>query len=293
MLHRSSDFPDSHALAKMFRNFEEREGHPFQRMKCRMSSFAYQPQKDTDGEMILCEQIEFLDLRSFLYYDFWNGLRLNHLPTKCGLCGKYFLLEGGKYNRYCTNPLPDEPDKTYRETGSKRKHDDRCKTDPFWQTYNRAYKAHYARYMKKKMTAEDFDAWKRMASELRDRAVQDLISYEKYVREIKRELVISLSRSTELIRTPPPSPTTRRGCRQASRQDGGCRRNRCNPPPTTISEDFISSTRSASESTRLIQTPNSAETAPSRAASAPFLFICRSAARARRASSPVSPRRIR
>ena len=186
MLHRNSAFPDSHALAKMFRDFEEREGHPFQKMKCRMSSFAYQPQKDADGQMIFCEQIEFLDLRSFLYYDFWNGLRLNRLPTKCGLCGRFFLLEGGKYSRYCTNPLPDEPDKTCRDVGSKRRYDDRCKTDPVWQTYNRAYNAHYARYMKKKMTAAEFEAWSRHASELRDRAAGDSISFEEYYEEIKK-----------------------------------------------------------------------------------------------------------
>ncbi len=186
ILHREPAFPDSHALAKMFRDFEEREGHPFQKMKCRMSSFAYQPQKGADGQMIFCEQIEFLDLRSFLYYDFWNGLRLNRLPTKCGLWRRYFLLEGGKYSRYCTNPLPDEPGKTCRDVGSKRRYDDRCRTDPVWQTYNRAYKAHYARYMKKKMTAGEFEAWSRMASELRDRAVQDLISFEEYCAQIKK-----------------------------------------------------------------------------------------------------------
>lgn len=27
-----------------------------------------------------------------------------------------------------------------------------CKNEPVWQVYNRAYKQHYARYMKKKMT---------------------------------------------------------------------------------------------------------------------------------------------
>ena len=124
--------------------------------------------------------------RETVYYDFWNGLRLNRLPTKCGLCGRFFLLEGGKYSRYCTNPLPDEPDKTCRDVGSKRRYDDRCKTAPVWQTYNRAYKAHYARYMKKKMTAGEFEAWSRMASELRDRAVHDLISFEEYCEGIRR-----------------------------------------------------------------------------------------------------------
>ncbi len=185
-LHQASAFPDTHMLAKMFDEFETRAGYPFQKMKCRMQSFSYRPQKDTDGEMIFCEQIEFADLRSFLYYDFWNGLRHNRLPTKCAQCGRYFLLDGGRYSRYCLNPLKDEPEKTCRDVGSKRRYDDRCRTDPVWQTYNRAYKAHYARYMKKKMTAGEFEAWSRMASELRDRAAQDLISYGEYCEEIKR-----------------------------------------------------------------------------------------------------------
>lgn len=29
-----------------------------------------------------------------------------------------------------------------RDVGSKRRYDDKCKNDPIWQTYNRAYKAH-------------------------------------------------------------------------------------------------------------------------------------------------------
>lgn len=185
-LHRDSAFPDTHALAKMFDDFEVREGHPFQKMKCRMSRFAYRPQRDADGQMIFCEQIDFLDLRSFLYYDFWNGLRLHHLPTKCGQCGQYFLLKGGKYSPYCTNPLADDPGKTCRDVGSKRRYDDRCKTDPVWQIYNRAYKTHYARYMKKKMTAGEFEAWSRHASELRDRAAGELISFEEYRGEIRQ-----------------------------------------------------------------------------------------------------------
>lgn len=29
-----------------------------------------------------------------------------------------------------------------RDVGSKRRYDDKCKNDPIWQAYNRAYKAH-------------------------------------------------------------------------------------------------------------------------------------------------------
>ncbi len=62
----------------------------------------------------------------------------------------------------------DDPTKTCRDVGSRRRYDDKCKNDPIWQTYNRAYKAHYARYMKKKMTISEFEEWSQFASEIRD-----------------------------------------------------------------------------------------------------------------------------
>ena len=48
------------------------------------------------------------------------------------------------------------------------KYDDKCRTDPIRLAYNRAYKAHYARYMKKKMTTAQFEQWSRYAVRLRD-----------------------------------------------------------------------------------------------------------------------------
>ena len=82
--------------------------------------------------------------------------------------------------------LPDEPDKTCRDVGAKKRYDDKCKTDPVWQTYNRAYKAHYARYMKKKMTVSEFEEWSRFASELRDKAIAEEIPFEQYYAAIRK-----------------------------------------------------------------------------------------------------------
>ena len=58
-----------------------------------------------------------------------------------------YLIKGKWYYTYCDKLLTNEPGKTCRDVGSKRSYDKKCKTDPVWQTYNRAYKAHYARYM--------------------------------------------------------------------------------------------------------------------------------------------------
>ena len=65
------------------------------------------------------------------------------------------------------------------------KYDDKCRTDPIRLAYNRAYKAHYARYMKKKMTTAQFEQWSRYAVELRDKAENNEMELDDYLREIR------------------------------------------------------------------------------------------------------------
>lgn len=103
-----------------------------------------------DGKEKLCEVYSFDSLGSFLYFDFFRGLSQSYIPKRCDHCGKYFLLEAGKYSSYCERPLRDDPSRSCRDVGARKKYDDKCKTDPVWLAYNRAYKAHYARYMKRK-----------------------------------------------------------------------------------------------------------------------------------------------
>lgn len=81
--------------------------------------------------------------------------------------------------------LSDEPDKTCRDVGSKHRYAEKCKNDPIWKTYNRAYKAHYARYMKKKMIVAKFEEWSRFASDFRDKALAGEISFELYYTNLR------------------------------------------------------------------------------------------------------------
>lgn len=69
---------------------------------------------------------------------------------------------------------------------SKHRYAEKCKNDPIWQTYNRAYKAHYARYMKKKMTVAEFEKWSRFASDIRDKALAGEIAFEQYYVDIRK-----------------------------------------------------------------------------------------------------------
>jgi len=61
------------------------------------------------------------------------------LPRRCGNCGRWFLLEGGRYAG-CG---------------------DKCRTDPVRLICNLAYKTHCASYLKKQMSAfSPFSAWR-------------------------------------------------------------------------------------------------------------------------------------
>lgn len=185
-LNHNEAFPTSDETARYFTEFNRSKGLNFEIIKCRMQSFGYKSILDESGNSILCEEIKFTDLGSFLYYDFFHGIAQNYLPNRCKNCGKYFLIRGGWYYTYCDNPLADESDKTCRDVGSKHRYAEKCKNDPIWQTYNRAYKAHYARYMKKKMTVAEFEEWSRFASEIRDKALAGEIAFEQYYVDIRK-----------------------------------------------------------------------------------------------------------
>lgn len=184
--HQKDSFPTAGEAAAHFENFNNANSKNFRKIKCKMEAFGYRALKGESGELILCEEIRFNDLGSFLYYDFFNGIKQNFVPNRCHNCGKYFLIRGKWYYTYCDKPLANEPDKTCRDVGSKRSYDKKCKTDPVWQTYNRAYKAHYARCMKKKMTISEFEEWSRFASDIRDKALAGEIEFEKYYTDIRK-----------------------------------------------------------------------------------------------------------
>ena len=138
------------------------------------------------GTPILCASFDFDRLGAFLYEDFFRGLANHYIPKRCFNCGKWFLLPSGVYTDYCDNPLADGGTKTCRMVSARKKYDTKCKNDPVWAVYNRAYKTHYARIRAKKMTKAEFEVWARYAIELRDKAERREIAFEEYEREIRK-----------------------------------------------------------------------------------------------------------
>ena len=76
--------------------------------------------------------------------------------------------------------------KVCRDVGQRKKYADKVKNDPIWLTYSRAYKTHYARYLKKKITQKEFQVWADYALELRAKAQEGSLEFEEY-RELIRK----------------------------------------------------------------------------------------------------------
>lgn len=138
-----------------------------------------------DGGIVLCEAYRVETLVAFLYHDLFRGIAQRYIPKKCQNCGRYFLIQAGKYSDYCERPVEGADNKICREVGSRKRYDSKCKNDPIWQAYNRAYKAHYARYMKKKVTVAEFERWSARAVEIRAQAENGQIAFEEYQKEIR------------------------------------------------------------------------------------------------------------
>jgi len=187
-VHTSSRYLSERELAETYRSYLEdaKQKKDYERVVgSSMMTMSYEPYRFPGEPDKLCESFLFDSLGTFLYVGFFRGLRLNHIPKRCDNCGKYFLIAGGKYNNYCERVLKDDPDKTCRDIGARRKYDEKCKDDPVWLAYNRAYKTHYARYMKKKMTAAQFEQWSRQAVEWRNAAAAGKLPQAEYERTIK------------------------------------------------------------------------------------------------------------
>lgn len=187
MLHNQSRYLDNSETAEVVNNFisgTKSKIETFEKLQpsgnMRLSYTVLEQKKSS----ILCESYYFNTIGAFLYIELFKGLEQHYLPKKCGYCGKYFLLEAGIFSDYCTRPVKDT-DKVCRDLGHRKKYAEKIKNNPVWLAYSRAYKQHYARYLKKKMSQSEFQQWADFALELRQQALDETISLEEFQKIIR------------------------------------------------------------------------------------------------------------
>ena len=96
-------------------------------------------------------------LEQLLTLELMDMLDQNIIVKRCRYCGNYFIAENMK-NEYCGGIAQGEK-RPCSEIGSARTYQNRVKKDEIYTLYQRAYKTHFARIKKKKMTQTEFNTW--------------------------------------------------------------------------------------------------------------------------------------
>lgn len=166
---------------------EDMEAKPYYRLGAPQPvSLSCEIHNSGEDGPVICDSYTFDSLGAFLYLDFFHGLKSNYLPQKCAHCKQWFLLPHGQYSDFCNNlTFRMGKTETCRSIGAREKYNHKCKTDPVWLAYNRAYKAHYARFMKGKISRSAFDKWGKYAVGLRTKALAGKLDFKEYQRLLK------------------------------------------------------------------------------------------------------------
>lgn len=130
-----------------------------------------------DHKPIIGEKIQFSNLVSFLYTDFYRGLIHGNCPRRCQNCGKYFLLTAGYNTCYCNNIAPGETSRTCRKVGAHRKAESEKASDtPAGQEYRKAYNRLKMRKARHRISVDEWNEKVALAHELREEAEQGQLS---------------------------------------------------------------------------------------------------------------------
>lgn len=132
------------------------------------------------------EQFFHESLSTLAYLDFMECVRNQVMPKKCKNCNKFYIPSFGYFSEYCNEIAPNEKVKTCREIGSKASFDNKLNQNPILKEYQKAYKTHHARFVKKKMTKEELSQWKVFAKDMMEQVQADKITFEHYLSEIKK-----------------------------------------------------------------------------------------------------------
>ena len=140
---------------------------------------------ETKKGPILCETYRFTSLGAFLYFELFKCIEEKYMPVKCRNCGRWFIMKHTTFSHYCKRLISSNPPKSCRDNAMRHNFKEKIKNDPVWEIYNRAYKQHYARFMKKKMSKSEFAEWGEYAIQLRTKAADGELEMEEYQRLIR------------------------------------------------------------------------------------------------------------
>ena len=142
----------------------------------------------------LAKRLNFDRYYSFILTDFFEGLHYGHYPRRCEICGKYFLIQSARRQKYCSYGIAPELYRgkkiTCRKYAAVLNRKEKAENDPIAAVYNRRCAAIRTEYGRGTIKAEFAETAKRLAKEHKLRAqTDDRYAKEEYRKAMSREVL--------------------------------------------------------------------------------------------------------
>ena len=140
----------------------------------------------------VAKRLNFDSYYSFILTDFFEGLHYGHYPRKCEICGKYFLMQSARRQKYCSYGLAPELYRgkkiTCRKYAAVLNRKEKAENDPIVSLYNRRCAAIRTECGRGTITKEYAEIAKRIAKERKQLALNDdKYAKTQYKKDMSRE----------------------------------------------------------------------------------------------------------
>jgi len=142
----------------------------------------------------LAKRLNFDSYFNLILTDFFEGLHYGHYPRRCEICGKYFLMQSARRQKYCTYGIAPELYRGHkiscRKYAAVLNRKEKAENDPIAAVYNRRCAAIRTECGRGTIKAEFAETAKRLAKEHKLRAqTDDRYAKEEYTKAMSREVL--------------------------------------------------------------------------------------------------------
>lgn len=125
----------------------------------------------------LAKRLEFDSYYSFILTDFFEGLHYGHYPRKCEICGRYFLMQSARRQKYCPYGIAPELYRgkkiTCRKYAAVLNRKEKAENDPIVSLYTRRCAAIRTECSRGTITKDFAEAAKQLAKEHKQEALHN------------------------------------------------------------------------------------------------------------------------
>ena len=150
------------------------------------------PKRRNSQAVVSARRMTFESYYSFILTDFFEGLHCGHYPRRCEICGKYFLMQSARRQKYCSYGIAPELYRgkkiTCRKYAAVLNRKEKAENDPIAAVYNRRCAAIRTECGRGTITKEFAEAAKGIAKEHKLQAISDnKYAKEEYRKDMSRE----------------------------------------------------------------------------------------------------------